>query len=437
MLQEIDTALCLHKMAMFPDSAVAIPSNIVPYTNVTFGWDNIDRLEETLSGVGTSHRVNGLIVQRKIYGPFLPPCTPVPVIPKLGQKSISFDDQPLPLYNAGNRVGPLPRILKDLDHNECKTESWRNSLLWILCRLHLSTNQTIASWTGFNIMSNSSNVMEDNTGYLPTRNTPATNMSTVHEVLVQSTQIMDSLHLQSIVCVFDQALYAKAAEIKWKHMDSFGRVVLRMGAFHTTCCLLSILGKRFANAGLRDIIIETGIIAEGSVSAVLDGRMYNRAVRCHKLLYEALLRITWKGFIPWISSVHPEKRTLIHKLEPFIEELCDTVSSFAGKGKLSAFQLVKKNISFQELFASPGSSVMQTLRNYRCLLAHCMVPKSLSLMSTLSGTNCSAPNKQTLKGTSFLLVLTACTRIVSVSVTKQLFGKEHWMLSLKFQVRLE
>ena len=45
---------------------------------------------------------------------------------------------------------------------------------------------------------------------------------------------------------------------------------------------------------------------------------------------------------------------------------------------------------------------MQTLPNYRCLLAHCIVPKSLSLMSTLSGTNCSAPNKQTLKDT-FLL----------------------------------
>ena len=35
---------------------------------------------------------------------------------------------------------------------------------------------------------------------------------------------------------------------------------------------------------------------------------------------------------------------------------CDTVSSFAGKGKLSAFQLVKKNVSFQELFARFGLS---------------------------------------------------------------------------------
>ena len=58
-------------------------------------------------------------------------------------------------------------------------------------------------------------------------------------------------------------------------------------------------------------------------------------------------------------------------------------------------------------------------------------------MLTLSGTNCSAPNKQTLKDTSFLLVLTASTSTVSVPVTKQLFRKEHWMLNLKFQVQLE
>ena len=35
---------------------------------------------------------------------------------------------------------------------------------------------------------------------------------------------------------------------------------------------------------------------------------------------------------------------------------CDTVSSFAGKGKLPALQLVKKNVSFPELFAKFGLS---------------------------------------------------------------------------------
>ena len=74
----------------------------------------------------------------------------------------------------------------------------------------------------------------------------------------------------------------KATEIKWKHPERFQGVVLRLGAFYTICCLLSILGKRFADAGVRNLTIEAGIISEGSVSAMLEGKMYNRAVRLHQ-----------------------------------------------------------------------------------------------------------------------------------------------------------
>ena len=95
---------------------------------------------------------------------------------------------------------------------------------------------------------------------------------------MRSVKIKDVLQLKSIVVVPDQALYAKATEIVWKYPDMFKGLVLRMGAFHTVCTLLSIIGKRFQDAGLRDICIESGVIAEGSVSGVLDGRRYNRAL---------------------------------------------------------------------------------------------------------------------------------------------------------------
>ncbi len=45
-----------------------------------------------------------------------------------------------------------------------------------------------------------------------------------------------------------------------------------------------IIGKRFRDAGLKDICIESGIVAEGSVNGVLDGKHYNRAVRVHKCI---------------------------------------------------------------------------------------------------------------------------------------------------------
>ena len=108
--------------------------------------------------------------------------------------------------------------------------------------------------------------------------------------------------------MFDQAIYAKAAEIIWKHPDKFKDVILRMGAFHIMCNLISIIGKRFQDSGLKDIIIEAGIVAQGSVAGVLEGRQYNRAVRTHKCMYEAFLRMAFKEFPVWMEQHH-----LLHK----------------------------------------------------------------------------------------------------------------------------
>ena len=56
---------CLQKMALTPDNEVSLPENIQVYANTTLAWGNIDRLEETLSGAGTS--------QARHFGLSLPP----------------------------------------------------------------------------------------------------------------------------------------------------------------------------------------------------------------------------------------------------------------------------------------------------------------------------------------------------------------------------
>ena len=90
--------------------------------------------------------------------------------------------------------------------------------------------------TGFSIsVRNEVEVRQDSVGYLPTINAPATNMSTVHEVLMRFVKIKDTLQVKSIVVVLDQVLHAKATEIVWKYPDIFKGIVLRMGAFHTIC----------------------------------------------------------------------------------------------------------------------------------------------------------------------------------------------------------
>ena len=75
--------------------------------------------------------------------------------------------------------------------------------------------------------------------------------------------------------------------------------------------LLSVIEKRFQDAGLRDVIIESGVIAEGSVSGVLEGRTYNRAIRCHKLMFEALNRLALIGFNSGTDEHHKDKKPIV------------------------------------------------------------------------------------------------------------------------------
>ena len=58
---------------------------------------------------------------------------------------------------------------------------------------------------------------------------------------------------------------------------------MRMGTFHTICTFIAAVGKRFGEAGLVDILVESGVVGSQSVVGVLEGRHYNRAVRMHKV----------------------------------------------------------------------------------------------------------------------------------------------------------
>ena len=64
-----------------------------------------------------------------------------------------------------------------------------------------------------------------------------------------------------------------------------------MGSFHLTCTFMGTLGKKMRCSGLEEVLIESGICASGSIQQVLTGKHYNRALRLHEVVYEALERI--------------------------------------------------------------------------------------------------------------------------------------------------
>ena len=48
---------------------------------------------------------------------------------------------------------------------------------------------------------------------------------------------------------------------------------------------------------MQDVLIECGIISEGSVRGVLSGKHYNRSVMCHKVVYEAIEQLWFESYL--------------------------------------------------------------------------------------------------------------------------------------------
>ena len=69
-----------------------------------------------------------------------------------------------------------------------------------------------------------------------------------------------------------------------------------LGGFHLLMILLGIMGIRYGDAGLRELAVQSEVVAEGSRERVLNGKNYNRAVRLHKVVHEALFRMLLNNF---------------------------------------------------------------------------------------------------------------------------------------------
>ncbi|KAK3740844.1 hypothetical protein QZH41_000596 [Actinostola sp. cb2023] len=114
--------------------------------------------------------------------------------------------------------------------------------------------------------------------------------------------MMDALGQHHSVITFDLAIYMKAKEIQWRRPVEFRNTIIRMGGFHIALNFLAVIGKMFQDSGIEDLLIESGIYGSNSASALLKGKSYNRGVRAHKLLMEALLRLEWEAFGEWMTQ---------------------------------------------------------------------------------------------------------------------------------------
>ncbi|CAG2219736.1 unnamed protein product [Mytilus edulis] len=101
---------------------------------------------------------------------------------------------------------------------------------------------------------------------------------------------------------FDQQLYAVSQQVKWSMPEIFQSPILRLGGFHTLSCFIACIGKLWADGGLRDLMVDSGVYAGCTVDQMLLGKQFNRSVRGLTLVYEALRSLWFASFFKWCEE---------------------------------------------------------------------------------------------------------------------------------------
>ena len=303
---------------------IVIPEN---ESFVHAAGDNINISEKTLDGKRTTHPISIVLYQMTGGG---------------DHNDCQRDDRPTSqqdLHQAPRArvISNTPTCVKLLPYNKSRNKSTSPTRLhnlvstnqheqlpasnraelfdlsWILLwtspqgkfQLNIESPQTqkIPCWSAFNRAITKDGKPITKLGYCPIIQAAASHTSTIYTVLKYVQKSVKHLGQKLAVVIFDEAYYSKTQEIVMNSRGEFADTILRLGGFHTCLVFLAILGKRYERSSMEDIFIESGIYGTSVVSAMMTGKPYNRALRAHKLLSEAMQRVMLNNFFSGTKQV--------------------------------------------------------------------------------------------------------------------------------------
>ena len=275
---------------------------------VTFAYDNCDHNTGSIQG-STMHATNGIVIQLKSEqmrqleksesttltrqkGNFCKPFYGTELMPYVKSKN---KDNPQTLGDVTSNCNKLVGMLGNTDNK-----------IWYFIRYehiiydHNNSEQRLPSWKGFHHLVSPQNHNDSLAiGCLPSINDSPIKYENVQEILLQCKAKVEALNLNVAGLVLYHAIYSKALEILMKKGNRSLRnfINLRMGGFHACCIFLSVISKRFADAGLKDLIIQSRIMGEESVDQIMNGKHFKNAMRIHHAVAEAMTRKKNDSFI--------------------------------------------------------------------------------------------------------------------------------------------
>ena len=182
-------------------------------------------------------------------------------------------------------------------------------------------------WDSFHsVLSAGENLDVSNVAFNPILMACPTDHATIYTTLLRSKEAINALG-------FDMGLLSKAMEITGANPDSLSGVIPCDGGMHFLMSVLSGIGKIYGDAGLRNLLCESGVFAAGSVQNILSGKDFDRAIRAMKLVDEALTRRFLLHFENWCTQ---NNRAIPEELSTLLTQLRESFSNMPGTPNILA-----------------------------------------------------------------------------------------------------
>lgn len=301
------------------------PADIIRRPNLCTGvaYDNFDRFVDTRSGKDTLHDTVGIIFQNVDYSE-----TPdIAVGPRFVCQSEAVDSSTtqtskkrrrkfdaisheLPAYIKKPRlVEKLLPINQDRSLSPPSFDVFKlMHFAWMLSHklkcdmfyfvyeninMNINTNfhfrlPDTSMWIGYNssIQKDKSSVQK--VSYLTTINSSPTNVAVVRETMIQAQKIALECGERYLEVTYDLAIAKVALQIQSIEKPLFDNLFIHLGQFHVMLAFFKALGKFIDGSGITNVMVDTELLANGSVNGFITGKHFNRCKRLHPLIALAL-----------------------------------------------------------------------------------------------------------------------------------------------------
>ena len=303
------------------ERGVATPDGILQKSSLvtSVAWDNYDENSETLSGAGTLHDTVGICFQNIVDD--------------------DNDEKIIQLQDRINAPGNSNEVNTTIEQNNLQTTSTRkyrkrtlqmpetelepyrkkpkfSSFCYKIMRSDVPKNLTkyrrrdtlwqISSstvekktpmWVGWNSLVTEDFLPKQRIGYMQNITLPPTRLDVVTKILDISRRVSDECGDEYSMVHADLAVAKLAMQIQAQEAPKYDKSFINFGAFHITLTYFASLGFILEESGGPQILIESEVLASGSLNGFISGRHYNRCKRLHPLLTQAMKRLHFKQFV--------------------------------------------------------------------------------------------------------------------------------------------